>query len=247
MSKKRVLLTGAGGGIGRATAKTLAEAGHQIYLVARQQSQFLEDLRLYLIGRNCYLGTRYIDFLDADWSQCVFTDAELDELRFDSLVNNAGLADRVAYSQITEDRWDRVFDINLKAAMFLSQNLIPSFIKHGGGSIVNVASVSGIKGGVFQVHYACAKAALICLSKSLSKIYIGQNVRVNAIAPGLVDTNMIDEEIALSAELGASLLDSLPMKRMATPSEIGHVIEFLISDKSSYISGQVIEVSGGQQ
>jgi 3-oxoacyl-[acyl-carrier protein] reductase len=157
------------------------------------------------------------------------------------LVNNAGITRDKLLLRMSEDDWKFVIDVNLTGTFNCTKTVIRQMSKTG-GSIVNVASVIGLMGNPGQANYAASKAGVIGFSKSVAKEYAKKEIRVNAIAPGFIETKMTDK---LDEVYKQSLLEKIPFGRMGTPSEVGDLVAFLVSDKSKYITGQVITIDGG--
>jgi 3-oxoacyl-[acyl-carrier protein] reductase len=164
----------------------------------------------------------------------------------DILVNNAGsLVRRLPIRELTEEGWDDILALNLKSAVFCTQAVAPSMITRRAGAIVNVGSIAGHSGGGPGAGpYAAAKAGLVAMTKSLAKELAPHGVRVNAIAPGVIDTPF--HEVFSTPEMMRAFVNAIPLGRIGTPSEVAKVIAFLASDAASYIVGETIEVNGGQ-
>lgn len=161
----------------------------------------------------------------------------------DLLINNAGIGDFVSFPDITRERWDRMIDIHLTGAYNWSHAVMPGMIARRYGRVVNVSSVAGKRGDfIGNAHYTAAKAGLIGLTKSLASWAAPHEVRVNAIAPGIVDTELTRE---MSDAHRAQTLLRVPLGRFASPAEIASVVLFLLSDASSYVVGETISVNGG--
>lgn len=161
----------------------------------------------------------------------------------DVLVNNAAIAQEKPFAHITDEDWDNMLAVNLRGAFAFSQEVIPAMVKNQWGRIINVTSIGGQWGGFNQVHYAASKAGLISLTRSLARIYSGEGMTANAVAPGLVATVMSDNE--LESGVGKEKVKDVPAGRIATLSEVAEVVAFLASDEASYITGQTINVNGG--
>src|SRR6185295_246459 len=159
------------------------------------------------------------------------------------LVNNAAIAQEKPFLEISEDDWDRMFAVNLRGPFACAQEVLPDMLRQGWGRIVNISSIGGQWGGVLQVHYACAKAGLNNLTRSLAKLYSGQGVTTNTVAAGLVATSMIANELDTPA--GREKVRAIPAGRIATPDEIAGIVAFLASDEAAYITGQTINANGG--
>ena len=163
----------------------------------------------------------------------------------DILVNNAGsLVERLRTLELTEERWDEVIDLNVKSAFFAAQSVIPKMLEKGGGSIINVTSVAARNGGALgSIHYSSGKAAMLTMSKGLAKEFAAQNIRVNAVSPGVISTPF--HEVFTTAETMENLRKAIPMGREGQPDEVASVIAFLASDAASYLCGETIEINGG--
>jgi len=159
------------------------------------------------------------------------------------LINNAAIAQEKPFETITDDDWDNMMAVNLRGAFVLCQEALPDMIEQGWGRIINISSIGGQWGGINQVHYAVAKAGLIGLTRSLARIYSVRGITVNAVAPGLVRTDM--SAVELNSEAGRDKVRGIPIGRVATVQEIAQVVAFLATDAASYITGQTINVNGG--
>ena len=159
------------------------------------------------------------------------------------LVNNAAVSHEVPFETITDVDWDRVLAVNLRGAFVCVQETLPDMLAAGWGRIVNVASVGGQTGGVNQVHYAAAKAGLISLTRSLARLYGGRGITANAVAPGLVPTDMSAHE--LTSDAGRRKVAALPIARPGTVEEVAAAVVFLVGDGAAYVTGQTVNVNGG--
>ena len=160
----------------------------------------------------------------------------------DALVNNAGITKDTLLARMTEDIYDAVIAVNQKSVYNMMKLVCNVMGKQRSGKIVNVSSVAGLYGNPGQVNYSASKAAIIGMTKSVAKEYGKRNITCNAVAPGLIRTPMTD---VLSDELKAKMLEAVALKRYGEPEEIASVVSFLVSENASYITGQVIEISGG--
>ena len=162
--------------------------------------------------------------------------------KIDILVNNAGITKDTLIAMMKEDAFDKVIDVNLKGTFNVTKNVVPYMMKKRSGNIINISSVVGIVGNAGQSNYAASKAGIIGFTKSLAKELAPRNIRVNAVAPGFIDTDMTS---VLSDKVKENINLQIPLKRMGKAQEVANVVSFLANDESSYITGQVINVDGG--
>ena len=164
----------------------------------------------------------------------------------DILINNAGsLIERLTFEKMTEARWDEVIDLNLKSAMLAAQAVAPGMIARKHGTIINIVSIAGRNGGGPGAGaYATAKGGLITLTKALAKEFAPHGIRVNAVSPGVIDTPF--HEVFSTPEMIANFVKGIPLGRVGTSEEVANVIAFLASAAASYVTGETIEVNGGQ-
>jgi len=237
------LVTGGSRGIGRAIATTLAQRGHAValtYATREGDARAAADEITRNGGRA--LAVRLVAEDRASVARAV------EEVRatlgaIAVLVNNAAIAQEKPFLELTDGDWDRMFAINLRGPFACAQEVLPDMLKSRWGRIVNISSVGGQWGGMLQVHYACAKAGLNNLTRSLAKLYSGQGVLTNTVAAGLVATTMIANELDTPA--GKEKVRNIPTGRIATPAEIAATVAFLVSDDAGYITGQTINANGG--
>lgn len=239
LENKVSLITGGSRGIGKSIALKLAELGSDIVLVDIEES---EDTKLEIEA----LGRRVLS-LKADVSKMDDTKEvvkkALEEFEnVDVLVNNAGITRDNLLMRMSEEDWDSVIDINLKGSFNMSKSLIRSMIKNKNCSIINMASVVGVAGNAGQCNYAASKAGLIGFTKSLAKEVARKNVRVNAVAPGFIESDMTDK---LSDKVIDEYLSNIPLGKLGAIEDVANTVAFLATDMSKYITGQVIVVDGG--
>ena len=160
----------------------------------------------------------------------------------DVLINNAGITKDNILPLMTEEEFDMVININLKGTFNCCRHIARRMIKQKQGRIINISSVSGLAGNAGQVNYSASKAGVIGMTKSMARELGKKNILVNAVAPGFIKTEMTDK---IPEDLKAEMMENIPLQRLGQPSDIADCIEFLISDKASYITGQVISVNGG--
>ncbi len=161
----------------------------------------------------------------------------------DILINNAGIAQEKPFLTITDEDWQNMLNINLQGAFRLVQEVLPSMLEKQWGRIINITSIGGQWGGFNQVHYAASKAGLISFTQSVAKIYSKYGITSNAISPGLIVTDMSENE--LNTDAGKEKVKNIPLGRLGTKQEISNIALFLASDEASYITGQTINANGG--
>ena len=236
------VVTGAGRGIGRAIAGALGREGAAVVLAARSGSELQTVAREIeqAGGRALAVPT---DVRQEASVEALVRRALAEWRQVDVLVNAAGVATFAPVTDSKLDDWDQMLAVNLRGPFACCQEVLPDMLKHGWGRIINISSVGGQWGGMNQVHYACAKAGLNNLTRSLAKLYSAHGVLTNTVAPGLVATRMVADELETAA--GKEKVANIPAGRIATTDEVAHVVAFLASDDSGYITGQTINVNGG--
>jgi len=240
MSGTRVaFVTGASRGIGRAIANTLAAANYKV-------AYGYNKTKIHAVPFDCNFNSVFpvhVDVSDECSVQRALGRIESELGNVDILVNNAGIAKPKPFLELTDHDWERMLSVNLLGAVRCSRLALPSMLKNKFGRIVNIASIGGQWGGIYQVHYAAAKAGLINLTMSLAKLYSMQGITTNAVAPGLIETDMIAEEMKDKA--ASSRIEGIPVGRMGTVQEVATAVLFLCSAEAGYITGQTINVNGG--
>ena len=233
---KNVLITGGGRGIGRACVELFSKAGWRVFFtyVSDDKSANETSESFKAIPIKC-------DVSCVDQLYKIDREIAKYEGSFDCIVNNAGIAQQKLFTDITEQEWDNVFNVNVKGMFFTTQHFVKPMIAKGKGSIINISSVWGLEGGSCEVHYASSKAAVIGFTRALANELGLSGIRVNCIAPGVIDTDMNGH---LTQEDMDDLKDQTPLNMIGTPEQVAKSVLFL-ADDDSFITGQVIKVSGG--
>jgi 3-oxoacyl-[acyl-carrier protein] reductase len=239
LNGKKVLITGASRGIGRAVADRFLAEGAEVWGLGTREPG---DLAERLAGTGGKLHWISADLGKTAEVEQVIEGALKEAGGFDVLVNNAGIAkDNLSFRMRLED-WEQVLDVNLTAAFLIARTVGRDMIRKRRGSIINMSSVVGMHGNGGQANYAASKAGLIGLTKSLARETASRGVRVNAIAPGFISSDMTG---AMPEDAKEKMLENIPLKRAGTPGDIAEAALFLASGGSSYITGQVLAVDGG--
>jgi 3-oxoacyl-[acyl-carrier protein] reductase len=246
LSGKTALITGASSGIGAATAELFAHLGAQVAIGYNKNAEGAAAVHQRITAAVGRAITIEADVSAASEAQRVVKETLAAFGQIDILVNNAGsLIERKSLLDVSEQLWDEVMSLNLKSALICSRVAAPAMLKRKRGTIVNIVSIAGRNGGGPGAGaYATAKGALITLTKALAKEFAPHNVRVNAVSPGVIDTPF--HETFSTPEMIRNFVSGIPMGRVGTSLEVAHAIAFMASDAASYITGETLEVNGGQ-
>src|SRR6202142_1256145 len=239
--QKVALVTGAARGIGRAVAKKFLAEGWRVALLDIEGELLWNSVEA-LDAAGQTLGL-HCDGSDAKAVASALAETERRFGRLDALVNNAGIAVFAPLLQTSDDDWRRVLEVNLTGPFLCTKAAVPLMREHGGGAIVNVTSISGLRASTLRSAYGTSKAGLAHLTKQLAVELASLGIRVNGVAPGPVDTAMA--KAVHSEEIRADYHDAIPLNRYGLEEELAEAVFFLCSDRASYITGQILAVDGG--
>ncbi len=233
---KNVLITGGSRGIGAACVKKFNDEGYRVFLNYNKSDAEAKKLS----------EQTGVILVKADISKSDEVNKMKDLIhtygKIDVLINNAGIAEQKLFSDISEYDWDRMFNVNMKGMFLVTKAFLPDMIHEKRGKIINFSSIWGISGASCEVHYSSSKAAVIGFTKALAKEVGLSGINVNCVAPGVIDTEMNGH---LDSETKAALCEETPLCRMGTAEEVAELVLFLASEKSDFITGQVISPNGG--
>ena len=241
LQNKVALVTGGAQGIGKTIGEELTKAGAHVVLgdVNLEGAQATAEA----INNNGGSASAIkINVSNATEVQQVFDFIMKDKKPVDIVVNNAGITRDGLMLRMKEIDWDLVLDINLKGSFLCSQQAAKQMMKQKSGVIVNISSIVGVMGNFGQANYSASKAGVIGLTKTLAREVASRGIRVNAVAPGFIDTEMTR---TLDETIRQKLIEQIPLSRLGLPEDVARCVSFLVSDKSSYITGQVINLNGG--
>jgi len=244
MKNKLALITGGSGGIGSDIVSLLSQDGYSIAFTYNSNKSLAEKIVENLRKEGHSVMAFQLNQSERINIQKCLTNIESSfNTHVSILINNAAIAQEKPFEQISSHDWDNMLKTNLQAPFELIQEILPEMVKNSFGRIVNITSVGGQLGGFNQVHYAASKAALINLTRSIAKIYSINGVTCNAVAVGLVQTEMTARE--LNSDQGKEKVINIPLGRIAKAREISDTVKFLCSNEASYITGQTINLNGG--
>ena len=240
--KKVALITGSSRGIGRAVAAKLAGDGYAVCINYIERQDKAEEHVKALTAAGCDAMCFQADVADAD-----AVDAMVNAVRerfghISLLVNNAGIARQCLFQDISREYWKRIFDVNLNGAFNTIQAVLPNMLHEHSGCIINTSSIWGLHGASCEVAYSATKHAIVGLTRSLAQELAPSGIRVNCVAPGVIDTDMVQ---VLGSDTLAELTEDTPLGRLGMPEDIAALVSFLASDAASFITGQVITSDGG--
>jgi len=242
VNKKIAIVTGASRGIGAEIAKRFAQNGMYVFINYENNKHAAEKVLEFIKSQRGEGEIIQGSVSQKEQVSALFEKIKKDKKRLDILINNAGVTHDSLFGLMTLDAWRKVINTNLTGVYLCCQHAIKIFISQRFGNIINISSISGVRGAVGQTNYASAKAGIIAFTKSLAYEVGKYNIRVNAVAPGYIQTDML-AKIPLTVQ--KSLIDKCSLGRIGNPSEVANVVSFLASEDASYIQGQTLVVDGG--
>ncbi|MCI5494526.1 MAG: 3-oxoacyl-[acyl-carrier-protein] reductase [Lachnospiraceae bacterium] len=242
LENKTALVTGASRGIGRQIAISLAAEGAFVIVNYNGSKERAEQVVREITENGGKAAAVCCNVADNDACEEMVKNLIAEYGRVDILVNNAGITRDNLLMKMSEQEFDDVINTNLKGAFHTIRHLSRYFLKQRSGRIINISSVSGITGNAGQANYSASKAGVIGLTKSVARELASRGITANAVAPGMVDTEMTE---VLSDSIKEQMLAQIPLRRIGNPQDIADAVVFLASDKASYITGQVLTVDGG--
>lgn len=236
------VVTGASGGIGAEIAKRLAQDGFSVALIYNRNAEKAQKTadEITLLGGSA--KTYKCDVRDSSEITSAIEAIERDFGEISVLVNNAGISEQKLLTDITDSDWENMISTNLSGAFYFCRTVLPYFVHRKSGRIINISSMWGETGGSCEVHYSAAKAGLIGLTKALAKEVAPSGITVNAVSPGVINTEMVTK---LGKDTVDMLREEIPVMRLGTPEDVANAVSFLADDRASYITGQVLSVNGG--
>ena len=237
---KVIVITGASRGIGKEIAKTLSKKGYQIIANYNKSEKEIKELKQELEKENIN-----IEIIKADVSKRTEVTEMIQYIikkykKIDALINNAGISQIKEFTQITDEDWNNMINTNLNSVFYTTQEVCKNMIQNKQGCIINISSIWGLTGASCEVHYSVSKAGIDAMTKSLAKELGPSNIRINSIAPGIINTTMNNE---LTQEEKKEIQNEIPLERIGEAIDIAKCIEWLIED--NYTTGQIISVNGG--
>jgi acetoacetyl-CoA reductase len=243
MTQRIAFVTGAMGGLGTAICQAFAKDGHKVVAAYHPQfdnkDEWLKEMEA--AGFKdfvCVAG----DVADIESCKAMVAEAEAKAGPIDILVNNAGITRDKMFAKMEKDQWDAVISTNLTSLFNMTKQVSAKMAERGFGRIINISSVNGVKGQAGQANYSAAKAGVIGFTKALAQELATKGVTVNAVAPGYVATKMV---MAIREDVLKSIVDTIPMKRLAKPEELGALCSYLASDLAGYVTGATLNINGG--
>ena len=241
LKDKVALVTGGGQGIGRVIGGNLAKSGAHV-IFGDINLENAEKSAKAILANGGSASATLLNVADPENVKEVFDLIAKEFKPLDILVNNAGITKDGLFVRMKEDDWDQVLAVNLKGSFLCGQQAAKQMMKQRQGAIVNIASIVGVMGNAGQANYSASKAGLIGLTKTMARELAPRNITVNAVAPGFIDTEMTR---VLDEKIRDKLIEQIPLSRLGLPEDIANSVAFLVSSRSSYITGQVLNINGG--
>jgi len=238
--EKAVIVTGGSRGIGEAIVKTLAEAGYRIILNYNKSEQKAKKIQEEFTNKGYNVEIFKADVSKREEAKKLVEYAIQKYKNIDVLINNAGISQTKLFTDITDDDWNTMINTNLNSAFYMCQEILPNMIHNKKGCIINISSIWGTTGASCEVHYSVAKAGMDSLTKALAKELGPSNIRVNSIAPGIIDTEMNKN---IKEKEKQSIIEEIPLGKIGKPETIAKAVKWLIED--DYTTGQIISINGG--
>lgn len=236
------VVTGASGGIGAEIAKRLAQDGFSVALIYNRNAEKAQKTADEITLSGGSAKTYKCDVRDSSEITSAIEAIESEFGEISVLVNNAGISEQKLLTDITDSDWENMISTNLSGAFYFCRAVLTYFIHRKSGRIINISSMWGETGGSCEVHYSAAKAGLIGLTKALAKEVAPSGITVNAVSPGVINTEMVTK---LGKDTVDMLREEIPVMRLGTPEDVANAVSFLADDRASYITGQVLSVNGG--
>lgn len=240
--KHAIIITGASRGIGRETARTMAKEGYHVVINYNRSRAEADLLKEELLRQGLSAMIFQADVTNRKQVEEMFKACFENFGSVDVLVNNAGIAQSIMFDKISEYEWDSMMAVHVKGTFHCCQCAIPYMMKMKKGRIINVSSIWGMTGAACEVHYSAAKAAVIGFTKALAKELAPSGILVNCVAPGVIETDMLQDLSAADLEV---LKKEIPLQKIAKPDVVASLIRYLTSDDSDYITGQILSPNGG--
>lgn len=240
--KKIAIVTGGARGIGREISIQLAKDGYTVIANYNSSKEQAMELEKFSKSNNLSIEVYRADVSKSDQVNKMISDTIEKYKRVDLLVNNAGISLEKLITDTTEDEWDKIFDINLKSVFMCSKAVLKNMIENKSGKIINISSMWGVAGGSYEVVYSATKSGINGFTKALAKEVGPSNINVNAVAPGVIMTDMMKD---FSEEDIEALKYETPLMKLGKPSDIANIVSFLASEKADFITGQIINSNGG--
>jgi len=241
LHSKTALITGGGSGIGLGIARQFSLLGARVVITGRNLENLMAAQKE--LGDNCLIIQN--DIKDKSSHQSLIRQVENEAGPLDILVNNAGIHHKIPTLDVSDEAFQSIMDVNLNSVFSLSREVLKIMVPRGSGSVINISSMAGIYGVPLVAAYSSSKTALLGLTRSMAAEFSWSGVRINAIAPGFIDSDMVRNALKTDPERKQKILSRTPMKRLGTPDEIGYAAAFLASDAARFITGVCLPVDGG--